>query len=220
MRIDSKFEHTARLANGQRVHIRLLRPGDEALILDGFRQLSEDSRYERFHGAVTALSPEWLRYLAAVDQQDHIAVGAYSDIDPPHGLGVARCIRLEDDPRSAEVAVTVVDRLQGQGLGTLLMGLLVVAARERGIDHFRACVRGGNVAALALVKGLTPRVTSRCSAGEVDLDVDLSGVTEAELPLAAAHPTRALLRLAAQGVPFRPPKDPEPLKPSAHPEAP
>ena len=43
-------------------------------------------------------------------------------------------------PGVAEVAVVVADRLQGQGLGTRLVGRLTILAAEAGITRFVACV--------------------------------------------------------------------------------
>ncbi|MBS2031376.1 MAG: GNAT family N-acetyltransferase [Deltaproteobacteria bacterium] len=206
MQIDRDFERTVHLSNGQLVHIRLLRPGDERLLLEGFSNLSTEGRYQRFHGAVAELSPTWLHYLADVDQRDHIAVGAYSDTAPQHGLGVARCVRFPEDPTAAEVAVTVVDRAQHQGLGSMLFGVLSVAAYERGIQRFRACVLGSNANALSLIHGLTPLTSEHCSQGEVEIGMDVARIAESVASLEGDHPGRALLKLAAQGLVFRPPR--------------
>jgi len=69
-------------------------------------------------------------------------------------VGIARFIRLKDDPAVAEAAVTVVDHMQRRGLGKLLVSALAQAARERGITRFRAEVLRTNEAMLALLREL------------------------------------------------------------------
>ena len=108
-------------------------------------QLSPASRYLRFHEAVEELSEEQLDYLTKVDHVDHEAIVAL-DLEHPEvpGVGVARYIRNRDEPHVAETAVTVADRYQGTGAGTLLLGAIAARAREHGITVFRNYVLDGN----------------------------------------------------------------------------
>lgn len=144
-----------RLRQGLRVRVRPILPEDRGRLQVGLHRLSAASRYQRFHAAVSALSPEQLRSLTEVDQVNHIA---WIALDPTvagqPALGVARCIRLPQEPHVAEVAVTVLDAYQGRGLGTLLLGLLSQSAAARGIRTFRAYVREDNDAMLRIFKDL------------------------------------------------------------------
>ena len=45
-------------------------------------------------------------------------------------VGVARLVRLRDDPETADVAVAVVDAWQARGVGTSLASSLVARARS------------------------------------------------------------------------------------------
>jgi GNAT superfamily N-acetyltransferase len=65
-------------------------------------------------------------------------------------------VRLRAEPEVAEAAVTVVDALQGQGLGKLLLRRLSEAARERGIRRFRGQVLTENTAARKLLQSIDP----------------------------------------------------------------
>ncbi len=128
------------LADGTVVFVRPIRREDAALIRDGFERLSPESRYRRFFGAVTHLTDEVLEYLTNVDGVDHVAFVAGQvtlDLKAERGLGVARFVRLADEPEVAEAAVTVVDDMQRKGLGRILLSTLADAARERGIKRFR-----------------------------------------------------------------------------------
>jgi GNAT superfamily N-acetyltransferase len=137
----SSFEPVfADLRDGTKVLVRPIQPEDKGLLLRGFEQLSELSRYRRFLAPVPKLSDAQLRYLTEVDHVDHEAIVAVDAGAPERGYGVARYVRLRDDPSVGEAAVTVIDEFQGRGLGTLLLVLLARAAIEHGIRRFRAFV--------------------------------------------------------------------------------
>ena len=105
----------------------------------------------RFLIGKNMLSAKELRYFTDVDHHNHEALGAL-DAVTGCGVGIARFVRAKDDPRSADVAITVVDEWQGRGLGTELMRRLAQRALEEGIRYFRALVSADNVAAVALLR--------------------------------------------------------------------
>jgi len=129
-----------RLRDGTRVRIRPIRPDDARTLQDGFRALSPESRRRRFRNPKERLSPRELRHLTECDGISHLALGAVR-LDAQgwecEGLGVARFVRLPDQPEVAEPVVTVVDAVQGQGLGRLLSEHLIRAAADRGVKTFR-----------------------------------------------------------------------------------
>jgi len=141
------------LQDGTRVLFRAILPSDEPILRKGLRQLSYASRYGRFHSGRSRLSSAELRYLTNVDYRDHMAWLAFDVTGrAPEGLAVGRYVRLEDEPKLAEVAITVCDGRQGCGLGTLLFDALARVALRNGIDAFRAYVLAGNDAALRLAR--------------------------------------------------------------------
>jgi len=180
---DDAYRERATLRDGTTVQLRAVQPGDKELLLEGFHHLSPQSRYLRFHAVKPELSAADLAYLTELDGENHVALGAVArEADGREcGLGVARFIRLQDRPNVAEAAVAVVDDLQGQGLGTLLLHRLVAAARERGIDTFQFSVLLENRVMLELLRGLAPAVRMHVE--------DESAVCE--FPLPAIEPDRA-----------------------------
>lgn len=137
---DAHYREEAQLGDGTRVVLRLVQPGDRELLRRGFERLSSESRYLRFMSVKPRLSEADLDALMDLDGEERFAIGAVradGDGDRSEGLGVARFVRLADDPEVAEAAVTVVDEAQGRGLGSLLLRRLAAAARERGIRYFR-----------------------------------------------------------------------------------
>jgi RimJ/RimL family protein N-acetyltransferase len=143
------------LRNGAPVIVRPILPEDKDRLIDAFARLSETSRYHRFGTPVRRLTEAQLQYLTEIDYVDHMAWVA---LDPTAqgepGLGVARYVRLPDEPEIAEAAVTVVDSHQGLGLGTLLLGVLGLSAVGHGIHAFRAYVLEENQAVQDLFAGL------------------------------------------------------------------
>jgi GNAT superfamily N-acetyltransferase len=165
MRFDDRYAESITLRNGTPVQLRLVRPEDKPLLLEGFDHLSPASRYRRFFSAKNRLSERELRYLTELDGVNHLAIGA---VDPGgmRGLGVARFVRLKDAPDVAEAAVAVRDELHGQGLGRILLERLAAAARERGIRHFRSEILASNAQIRALLDTIAPGA-SRTQAGDI-----------------------------------------------------
>jgi RimJ/RimL family protein N-acetyltransferase len=196
---DFREEHT--LGDGTHVVLRHVRPSDAPELKHAFERLSPESRYRRFFGGVTQLTDAALRYLTVVDGHDHVAIVATTespDFKREVGLGVARFVRLADEPDVAEAAVTVVDDAQQRGLGRLLATTLAEAARERGVHTFRADVLADN----APMRGIMQEIGARergAGAGVITYDVALDEVSHARGPVdrflrAAAGSMAVLLR--------------------------
>ncbi|MCB9136444.1 MAG: GNAT family N-acetyltransferase [Anaerolineales bacterium] len=114
---------------------------DKDRLQDGLEMLSPESRYLRFFSPVTRLSEEELRFFTEVDQINHVAWGAIHPDNPDFpGLGIARFVRLPESPSVAEAAVTVMDNYQRKGLGTILVCLLYLLARDLGVEVLRGTI--------------------------------------------------------------------------------
>ena len=210
-RDDAPYLCRAMLTDGLEVAVRPLRHDDRAELAAGFRRLSEESRFRRFMTGKPRLTARDLDLLVdGVDQDHHIAValalprGSHAEV----GLGVAHAFRLTRDPQTADVAVTVVDEIQGRGAGRLLMRVLADAAMNRGITRFTAVMLPCNTASARLLAGVGIVEVDRISDGVRELTVRLT--PRADLPAdgAATHPvdrarTRASARPATRGTPRR-----------------
>ena len=73
---DFREEHT--LADGTRIVLRHIQPGDKEELRRGFLALSPTSRYRRFFG-VAELDERALAYLTEVDGVDHVAIVATTE---------------------------------------------------------------------------------------------------------------------------------------------
>src|SRR5687767_5865036 len=148
LRYSERFRQTEQLTDGTRVRLRLVQPTDKALFKRGLQRMSPQSRYRRFLAYRDHLSESELVYLTELDHWDHLAIGCTARRE---GIGVARFIRLADQPDTAEAAIVVVDAYHGKGLGKILLGHLAAAARERGISRFRCDVLVDNTPMRALL---------------------------------------------------------------------
>jgi len=169
------------------VSIRPVEPGDATLISEGFDRLSAESRRLRFLGPKTSLSSSELRYFTDIDHHDHEALLAVSRFSG-RGLGVARFIRLADDPTSADVAVVIADEWQRVGLGSALTARLVERARCEGIARFSALLDAENEGARRLMRrtGASVRLVGR-DGGTMSYEMELAPLVPA-LRRAMARP--------------------------------
>lgn len=164
------------LSDGTAVWLRLMRPQDAGLLVQGFGQLSAESRAMRFLTGIPELTEQMVRYLTNVDGVNHVAIVAVvGEPAGEHGAGVARYFRLSGEPTAAEAAVTVIDRYQRKGLGTLLLKALASEARAGGIEVFRALAAHSNRAIVRFADkaGGTVRSADGGMLVEVPLRVDV-----------------------------------------------
>jgi GNAT superfamily N-acetyltransferase len=144
------------LHDGTPVVLRPQTPDDRQRLAEFFARLSPNSRYQRFFtGMPPTLPKSMLKALANVDGERHFGLLALRDGEV---IGAARYLRRADSPAVADVAFTVADELQGNGLGRLLMRELEAHAARRGITRFTFDVLATNDAALAVARLLGARL--------------------------------------------------------------
>lgn len=152
-RYHADYRETVRLGDGTLALLRLLTPEDRALLQEGFKALSPQTRYYRFFAHKQQLSTGDLEYLTRVDSNDHFALGAVRERadGTTEPLGIARFVRRAQE-REAEAAVVVVDAFQGRGLGRMLLERLGEAAHERGVRVLTMSTLAENRALQKLVR--------------------------------------------------------------------
>jgi RimJ/RimL family protein N-acetyltransferase len=160
---------------GTRVIIRPIRPSDGPALRAAYDRLSAEARYQRFLAPKPQLSESEVRYLVDVDGKSHVALVATLAERPDRIIGVARFVRLPEDPRIAEFAVVIGDPYQRQGLAGELLRRLIETAPANGIERFRATMLSDNAAAHRLVKRLpNPKLHRRLSGSVEEIEVELA----------------------------------------------
>jgi GNAT superfamily N-acetyltransferase len=144
------------LRDGSAVSLRPQTPDDRSRLADFFGRLSAQSRYQRFFtGMPPKLPSGMLTALANVDGDRHFGLLA---LQGGRVVGAARYVRREASPAVADIAFTVADELQGNGLGQLLIRELQAHAARRGITRFTFDVLATNDAALSVARVLGARL--------------------------------------------------------------
>jgi len=162
-----------RLRDGRRVEIRALKPDDKADMLDAVSHIGAQSMRRRFFGAKRGFSEAEQAFYLNVDFVNHVAlVAVIAEGKHPTIVGGGRYVVVR--PGSAEVAFTVVDEYQGQGIGSALLRHLIVIARDAGLSELIAEVLAENAAMLKVFENSGLEVAARREAGAVHVRMQIS----------------------------------------------
>ena len=116
-----KYETQWKLANGQEVLLRPIKPEDEPLWLDMFHSFSEESIRYRFFQLLKDTPHEVRVRYCNIDYDREIAIVAELSEEKRRSiLGVGR-LSIEPDGKTGELAFIIGDQWQGQGLGTKIV---------------------------------------------------------------------------------------------------
>ncbi|GGY26010.1 bifunctional acetate--CoA ligase family protein/GNAT family N-acetyltransferase [Paludibacterium paludis] len=151
----TRMVKNAKLTDGTDVIIRPVRPEDADMQQQFVRNLSEESRYNRYMSSIKQLSQTMLVRFTQLDYDREMAL-AMTRVDEAgkeEQLAVARFI-TDPDNESCEFALEVADRWQGRGIGFILMSALFDAARDQGLAVMRGEVLAGNKGMLKLMHKL------------------------------------------------------------------
>ncbi len=121
-------------SDGLHYVVRPIRPDDADRLVDFHSHLSAHTSYLRYFFLHPVLSDAEVERFTHVDYRDRLALVA---IAGERLIGVGRYDRHPDNDE-AEVAFVITDDCQRHGIGSLLLDLLVDAARANGIATFLA----------------------------------------------------------------------------------
>lgn len=147
---------TFRTRTGLDLFVRPLCLEDAPYLTDLFAHLGPESRYLRFNQALSNPDPALVqaeaRRLARVDPEEGAAWLAFADLpgEPHAPLAGARFIRT--GPGVAEASIAVRDDAQRQGIGAVMLDLLVREARRAGIHTLTAVIQYSNNGIWRLLK--------------------------------------------------------------------
>ncbi len=132
----------------------LLRPAkisDEPLMKDFWYSLSDKSNYRRFIMLRRRLPHEVLQKFVAIDYtREMVILAVIREGEKETVVGVGQYVM--DDDHYAEIALAVRDEYQGRGIGTELLGYLILIGKRQGLLGFTADILGENLPVMKLLE--------------------------------------------------------------------
>jgi acetyltransferase len=148
----SQWQVDTELPGTGHVHIRPIRPEDEALYHEFFAHVTDNDRRLRFFGAGLDLSHGFLARLTQIDYAREMAFVAIDEVTGAL-LGVVRFVADPDYTRG-EYAIMVRSDLKGRGLGWRLMQYLIDYAKSEGLAELYGSVLAENTTMLDMCRKL------------------------------------------------------------------
>lgn len=157
------------LRDGRTIRLRPPHAADRDALVEFVAGLSEQSRYQRFHGGVS-ISPKLVEPFLEPDWHQHGSlIGTFALDSGERVVSLASYVRLRD-PTSAEVAFAVADDLQGRGVGTRLLEQLAERAAAVGVECFVAVVLPNNRAMLGVFADAGFEVARETARGATEVE--------------------------------------------------
>ncbi len=175
----SSSYRTFHTRTGRRVWVRTITGAEDApYLVDIFAHLSPQSRYMRFHEplddpdpAVVLAKAREIAENAPLQGRGWLAF-VHRGRQPKVAVGGVRWVRLQPDV--AEIALTVRDDFQEQGIGRELLRLVALDARAAGIKKLIAVYQGANQAVSQLLSHSPVPMQRVIHAGEIFIEADLT----------------------------------------------
>ena len=164
---------TATLKNGTVVTLRPLRADDRPRMATAVRGLDPQTIYTRLFSHRKELTEAGLdRIMRVADEREVVIVATTGRGDAETVIGGGRYI-VSGEGR-AEIAFTVEEDYQGQGVAGRLFAALVEAARQRGVAVFEADVLAENPSMLRVFERTGLPMRKRSEGGIVHLELALA----------------------------------------------
>ena len=167
----TECESTFKLRNGDKVFVRPIRPDDEPLMREMFYEFSEQTVYLRYHAPVKSMPHDKLQVFCNVDYDTEMALIALAGPSEQEEVVAVGRYMTDAARQTAEVAFTVADSYQKNGLGTYLFERLLEIAESHGVRQFHAYVLVENAGMLKIFhrSGLNIETTRENDVVRVDM---------------------------------------------------
>ena len=146
-----EFESRRKLLDGTEVVLRSIKPEDEMLWLEMFRNFSENSVWKRFFNVINDTPHEVRVRYCDINYDNEIAIVAELQEKEKKMLGVVR-FTIDSNNKSGELAFIVADPWQGLGLGTMMVEHVINICRNKKIEIIYSFVLPDNYSGIRFLK--------------------------------------------------------------------
>lgn len=166
------YKHSNTFANDTTIEFRPLLPSDEFETRHFFYSLQEETIYGRYFYKRKVFSREMLqKQWANVDYRRNMSIIGFRQVGRSKQI-VAIGSYSECEKDKAEVAFLVKEDLQGLGIGTYLLEILEIIARENGYKGFVATTLTQNKKMIRVFQKQFPNLTTKdTGSGEIEIDM-------------------------------------------------
>ncbi|MBW2682729.1 MAG: GNAT family N-acetyltransferase [Deltaproteobacteria bacterium] len=166
------YKHSNTFANDTTIEFRPLLPSDEFETRHFFYSLQEETIYGRYFYKRKVFSREMLqKQWASVDYRRNMSIIGFRQVGRSKQI-VAIGSYSECEKDKAEVAFLVKEDLQGLGIGTYLLEILEIIARENGYKGFVATTLTQNIKMIRVFQKQFPNLTTEdTGGGEIEIDM-------------------------------------------------
>jgi len=176
--IDSLEQERFVAKDGRVIRVREFGPGDAALLVDIFKHMSGESRYQRYNQPLEKVEPTrmWKEaiQIAYLDRDREYGLIAFADGEDGMEIPVGAARLVKTGEGTAEVAISLRDDFQNLGIGTKMMRLLAFDARDLGYGTLTASIRNDNPAIWRVFNSLPFKIERMVEGSFSDIEVDLS----------------------------------------------
>jgi acetyltransferase len=153
-----KYESMWKLRDGRTVILRPIKPEDEPLWLEMFKNFSEESIRYRFFQIIKDTPHETRVRYCNIDYDREIAiVPELTENGQKKILGVVR-VGIEPDGKKGEIAFIVADPWQGLGLGTKMVDYVLEICKDMKLREIYAIMLNDNYRAIDLLRKMGFRI--------------------------------------------------------------
>ena len=124
--------------SGLELFLRPVKISDEPLLKEFFYSLSDESLYRRFLSMLKSISHQRLQEFTVIDYTVDMVILAILQQDEKETIAGVGQYGIDEVTHTAEVAFTVRDDYQNQGIGSELLSYLTLLAKRRGLLGFTA----------------------------------------------------------------------------------
>jgi len=160
------------LRDGTTASIRIARSDDKEAMARFFASLSPESKVHRFFSVSQPNDRSIESFCDNANPREKLTLVVHRLVNE-HGQIVAAGSYMAHDPTTAEIALAVDDRLQGKGIGTLLLERLALLAVRNGFRRFWAVTMAENKPMLDVFRNSGFDLRTRASDGYVEIDLSV-----------------------------------------------